>query len=236
MVNNKNHKVTLYSHLEIKGTGYLVFRDIPKIIKKYAKGRKTLDYGCGAGRSTRFLKSLNLIVEGLDNSQEMIDKAIQLDLSVPYTLITNNQIPKKSNSYDIIFSSLVLFEISSLQELLKIFKEIYRVLKFDGIFIIVTGSEKMYNHQWLSLDTNYDENKNPSSGALMKIRLKEIDLELYDYFWTDNDYKNIINLSNFSLLEQIYPLGNKNDNYNWIFETLISPYVIYILQKKISSI
>lgn len=89
----------------------------------------------------------------------------------------------------------------------------------------------MYNHQWLSLDANYKQNKNLTSGSLAKIRLKEIDLELYDYYWTDTDYKKIITLSKFSLLEQSSPLGKQNENYSWLSEKDVSPYVIYILKK-----
>jgi len=231
MINNQYIKANLYCQLGIKGTGYLAFRDIPQLIKKYTKGNLALDFGCGTGRSSRFLKSLDLIIDAVDISQEMINKACQIDQSIPYSRIIENKIPQKSNFYDLVFSSLVLFEISSMDELLKIFKEVHRVLKYNGIFIIVTGSTEMYDHQWLSLDVNYKENKNLTSGALAKIRLKEVDLELYDYYWTDADYKNIITLSKFSLLEQLSPLGKEDDNYDWLSEKNVSPYIIYALQK-----
>ena len=231
MFNNQYIKANLYSRLGISGTWYLAFRDIPKLIKKYKKGNLALDFGCGTGRSSRFLKSLDLIVDAVDISQEMIHKACQIDQSIHYSIITQNKIPQKSNFYDVVFSSLVLFEISSVDELVKIFKEVHRVLKYNGVFIILTGSTEMYNHQWLSLDVNYKENENLTSGALAKIRLKEVDLELYDYYWTDADYKHIITLSKFSLLEQISPLGKPEDKYDWLSEKNVSPYIIYAIQK-----
>lgn len=85
---------------------------------------------------------MDLIVHAVDISQEMINKACQIYQSIPYTLITQNKIPQEPNFYDIVFSSFVLFEISSVDELLKIFKEVNRVLKCNGIFIIVTGIQK----------------------------------------------------------------------------------------------
>lgn len=231
MTDNQFIKANLYSKLGIRGTGYLAFRDIPGLIKKYTQGRLTLDFGCGTGRSSRFLKSLGLIVDAVDISQEMIDKACQIDQSIAYSKITQNKVPREFDFYDVVFSSLVLFEISSIDELLEIFKEIHRVLKYNGIFVVVTGSTEMYNHTWLSLDVDYKENRNLKSGSLAKIRLKEVDLELHDYYWTDSDYKNIIALSKFSLVEQVSPLGHPNDNYNWLSERYFSPYVIYVLQK-----
>jgi SAM-dependent methyltransferase len=225
------NKANLYAKLNISGTGYLAFRDIPDLIKKYGKGSITLDFGCGTGRSSRFLKSLNLIVDGVDKSQAMIDQARKFDTSCSYKIIQDSKIPSKSNYYDIVFSSFVLFEISTKNELLEVFQEIYRVLKDGGVFIAVTGSTEMYKHEWLSLDIDYEENKNLKSGSKAKILLKDIGLELYDYFWTDDDYQNIIKLSKFSLLDQIYPLGEKDDPYNWISEDKFPPYVIYVMQK-----
>ena len=51
-----------YAELGIDDTNYLAFRDIPQLIQKHANGLAALDYGCGAGRSTRFLKNLGLDV------------------------------------------------------------------------------------------------------------------------------------------------------------------------------
>jgi SAM-dependent methyltransferase len=44
-----------YSQLEFPGTYYLAFRDIPEILTSYIDGTTALDFGCGTGRSTRFL-------------------------------------------------------------------------------------------------------------------------------------------------------------------------------------
>ncbi|MBD3299394.1 MAG: hypothetical protein GF341_12105, partial [candidate division Zixibacteria bacterium] len=47
-----------YAKLEFPGTYYLAYRDIPELLKTHVTGRKALDFGCGTGRSTRFLKAL----------------------------------------------------------------------------------------------------------------------------------------------------------------------------------
>lgn len=38
-----------YSKLEFPGTYYLAYRDLPKIIRRYVRGRKAIDFGCGTG-------------------------------------------------------------------------------------------------------------------------------------------------------------------------------------------
>jgi len=47
-----------YATLEFPGTYYLAYRDLPAIVAGHVTGQEALDFGCGAGRSTRFLKKL----------------------------------------------------------------------------------------------------------------------------------------------------------------------------------
>ena len=47
-----------YSKLEYSSTYYLAYRDLPEIIFEHVKERKAIDFGCGTGRSTRFLQKI----------------------------------------------------------------------------------------------------------------------------------------------------------------------------------
>ena len=57
-----------YAELEFPGTYYLAFRDLPALLRKHARGTRALDFGCGTGRSARFLRGLGLEVVGVDIS------------------------------------------------------------------------------------------------------------------------------------------------------------------------
>lgn len=221
-----------YASLDNSGTAFLAFKTIPWLIKKYSCGKKTLDYGCGSGSSTIFLKEIGLDVEGVDISDEMLSEANQLDNNIKYTLIKSAEILNEDNEFDVVFSSFVLFEISSKNELKNVINEIYRVLKKGGIFIGVTGSTELYNHQWLSLDVDFEQNKHLKSGDVAKVLLKDADLIVYDYYWTDEDYKEVINESNFVFLHKLLPLGEDVDEYNWLDEKTYPPYVVYVLRKE----
>lgn len=65
--------------LSFPATYYLAYRDLPAIISQYVaqhvSGREALDFGCGAGRSTRFLKKLGFNAVGIDISSSMIQVA-----------------------------------------------------------------------------------------------------------------------------------------------------------------
>lgn len=232
MKNDYQKNANLYAKLGITGTRYLIFKQIGSIIEKYAKGNITLDYGCGAGGSTRFLKSLGLSVEGVDISEDMLTQARSLSNDILYTLIESAKTKAENEKYDIVFSSLVLFEIATKEELARVFREIWRILKQDGVFIAVTGSPAMFNYQWLSLEVDFPENKELQSGSIAKVLLKDINLIVYDYFWTDGDYQDIIRKTHFDLVEAITPLGDENDGYPWVSEKEASPFIIYVMKKK----
>lgn len=229
--NNTAENAQKYLLSCFENTYYLGYRDIPSLLKKYAKGKKAIDYGCGTGRSTRFLTSLGFETLGVDLSKEMLAQALKIDTSSHFLLIKSAQVPVLSNSYDIAFSCFVFLTISSKNELISIFQEIHRCLKEDGIFIITTGSEQLYSHDWLSYNTNYPENSHLTSGSMAKIQLKDLGLDFINYFWTDKDYQEIFRFANFQLVEKHYPIGKQSENPNWISETKHAPYVIYVLKK-----
>ncbi len=54
-----------YAGLQFPGTYYLAYRDLPEIVGE-GMGRHALDFGCGTGRSTRFLTDLGFAAVGVD--------------------------------------------------------------------------------------------------------------------------------------------------------------------------
>ena len=51
-----------YAKLAFSGTYYLAYRNLPEIIFEHVKGKKAIDFGCGTGRSTRFLEKIGFDV------------------------------------------------------------------------------------------------------------------------------------------------------------------------------
>jgi len=227
--NDYTNKAKFYVSEDITGTGYLAYRDISKFISNELKKYKTLDFGCGAGRSTRLLKSYGLNVTGIDISEPMLAQAKKLDLVSNYILIDDTKaLPFKNSEFHLIISTLVLFEIQTLCRMEKILSEINRVMHYDGKAIFVTGSEYMYSHQWLSIFP-MTRKKSFSSGELVKIKLKD-NLILNDYFWTNRDYQQVFKKAGFSCEKVHHPLGLSGE-YEWNSEFQYSPYVLYVLKK-----
>lgn len=230
-INNSAENVQKYSDAGFENTYYLGYRDLPLLFENYTLGKKAIDYGCGMGRSSRFLKSYGFEVLGVDVSKEMLINASKANDLIHYVKIKSGKIPVSSDSYDLFFSCFVLFSISTKSELLSIFKEAHRCLKKQGTFIIVTGSEHLYSHNWLSYNVAYPENKFLYSGAKTKIRLKDLGINFINYYWTDADYSELFQLAGFRLIEKHFPFGRIQDGKEWISETQYPPYVVYVLQK-----
>lgn len=230
-LNSSLKNVTKYVKSSFENTYFLGYRDIPVFLEKYTLGKKAVDYGCGTGRSTRFLKAHGFEVIGVDISKQMLKEAVNLDPESHYLHIKNGKAPVFDSSYDLVFSCFVMFTVPTKKDLLSILSEAYRCLRDEGTFIIVTGSEELYSHQWLSYNTDYPENKNLSSGDIARIQLRDLDIELVNYYWTDSDYKELFQQANFKILEKHYPLGRPSERTDWISETTHSPYVVYVLQK-----
>ncbi|MCI0382357.1 MAG: class I SAM-dependent methyltransferase [Chlamydiae bacterium] len=232
LFNDTPEKAKKYSSSTFQNTYYLGFRDIKAFLKKYPPdGNKAIDYGCGTGRSTTFLKSLGFEPIGVDISKNMLKQAIAIDKESHYFLIESSKIPVLEETYDLFFSSFVFFTISSQKSIFEICCEAHRVLNNRGIFLVVTGSEQLYSHDWLSYDVDFPQNKNLTHGGEAKIFLKDLGIEYINYFWPDEILCDLFIKAGFRILKKHFPLGRLDENPNWISEIKVAPYVIYILEK-----
>lgn len=213
-----------------KGTGYLGFRDLPNILKKYVKGMNVLDVGCGSGRSTRFLRDLGYNVIGIDVSESMIKTAKEQDEVSDYRLIVseNEEWPLENEKFDLIMFSFVMLELSSHEKIKEILMKAKSFLSESGVLVISSTSENAYKHDWLSMGTGYPENQDPKSGDVVKIFLKDYGFEVKDYYWTDDDYQSCIKQAGLNLLWKFNPLGKASDGKKWVNEEKISPFTFYV--------
>ena len=235
-----NINASKYSRINVagKGTIFLSFRDIKFLMAKYGmlyKNMAALDYGCGTGRSTRYLRHIGIKnVVGMDINSSMLKEAMANDKKGKYELISSAKTGLQDESIDFILSSFVLVEISNKEEIANIFSEFQRVLKGDGYAIILNTSENYYNskYDWVSYQNDYEENINPNSGDIVKSHCSDIDLTFSDYYWTSNDIVEMLESKGFEMEELHYPIGCRRDDIKWISERFASPYALYVIRKK----
>jgi len=225
-----------YSKLEFPGTYYLAYRNLPEIIREHVKGRKAVDFGCGTGRSTRFLQRLGFDVVGVDISEDMIKKAKKLDPKGDYRLTKDDDFSQfDDNAYDLVLSVFTFDNIPMMENKVRIFRRLGRLLKNEGRIISVVSSPEIYVHEWASFSTkDFPENKRAKSGDIVKII--QIDTEdqrpVEDIIWTDEYYRETYERAGLELTKTYKPLAKENEPYKWVNETKIAPWVIYVLRKK----
>jgi ubiquinone/menaquinone biosynthesis C-methylase UbiE len=223
-----------YATLEFHNDYYLAFRDLPDIFKKYVKGKKALDFGCGTGRSTRFLKKHGFSAIGIDISTEMIHIAKTLDSTGEYYVEKDgNYSPFSRNSFDLILSAFTFDNIPH-DKKVTLFLNLTTLLKRDGIFINLVSSPDMYTHEWASFTTkDFPENNHVKTGDIVKIITTEFEDKrpCYDIFCTDVDYKKIFLKIGLRIIVTIKPLATGKEPYAWVNERTIAPWTIYVLKK-----
>jgi SAM-dependent methyltransferase len=234
-VYDDSKRAEAYSKLEFAGTYYLAYRDLPEIISQHVKGRKAIDFGCGAGRSTRFLQKLGFDVIGVDISADMIERARQLNPEGDYRLTKDDDFSQfEDDAYDLVLSVFTFDNIPTMENKVRIFKELWRLLKNEGRIISVVSSPEIYVHEWASFSTkDFPENKRAKSGDVVKIIQMDIEDKrpVEDIVWTDDYYQETYKRAGLELVKTYKPLANENEPYKWVNETRIAPWVIYALKK-----
>ena len=224
-----------YAKLEFPGTYYLAYRDLPQIIFKHIKGKKAIDFGCGTGRSTRFLRQLGFETIGVDISADMIEKARQIDPQDDYRLVEDGDLSQfKTRTNDLVLSVFTFDNIPTMQKKVRNFTEIRRLLKDEGVVISLVSSPEIYVHEWASFSTkDFPENNQAKSGDKVRIIITAVEDKrpVEDIVWTDECYREVYEKAELSLVETCKPLGKKDEPYRWVNETRIAPWVIYVLRK-----
>jgi SAM-dependent methyltransferase len=230
-----SRRAEAYAKLKFDKTYYLAYRDLPKIISENTQGKIALDFGCGTGRSTRFLQTLGFNTIGIDISKEMITIAKQLDPVGEYHRIDDGDFSRLSPSFfDLILSTFTFDNIPTMNKKITLFKSLSQLLKQNGVLINLVSSPEIYTHEWASFTTkDFPENKQAKTGDVVRIITTDIDDKrpCDDIFWTDEDYKTVYAKSGLILLATYKPLATGYEPYPWVSETTIAPWTIYVLKK-----
>jgi len=225
-----------YAKLEFPGTYYLAYRDLPEIIFEHVKGRKALDFGCGTGRSTRFLQKIGFDAVGVDIAEDMIKKAREIDPNGDYRLIEDGDLTQfKNNAYELALSVFTFDNIPTMEKKVKIFCQMRSLLNSEGRIVNLVSSPEIYTHEWASFSTeDFPENKYATCGDKVKIIVTDLEDKspVEDIIWPDEDYQEVYRRAGLESVKTYKPLAKESEPYKWINETKISPWVVYVLKKR----
>lgn len=107
----------------------------PAMLERVAKGnfRRALDVGCGEGRFCRMLAANGIDAIGIDPTQRLLDRALELDPGGDYRLGRAQSLPFGDASFDLVVSYLTLIDIAEFRTALQ---QMARVLEPNGTLLI----------------------------------------------------------------------------------------------------
>jgi len=103
------------------------FSSLDYFVEKAKPGR-ILDIGCGEGYVIKHLRERNgdILIEGIDNSTEVLDKARELNPGVNFIHGSIYSIPKVDNSFDLVLASEVLEHLDEPEQAIEELKRVSR--------------------------------------------------------------------------------------------------------------
>jgi SAM-dependent methyltransferase len=221
-----------YATLEFPGTYYLAFRDLPALIRRYNHGLRALDFGCGTGRSTRFLKNLGLNVIGADISQAMLDQARALDHSGEYHFIRDAISSEfASGSFDIVLAAFT-FDNMPTEAKAEALSGLRILLAPTGCLLVVVSSPEIYVNEWASFTTrDFSENRHARDGDRVRIVMLDVPdrRPVEDVFCTDAHYRRSFENAGLKVLDVHRPLATGKEDTQWVSETTTAAWTIYVL-------
>jgi SAM-dependent methyltransferase len=228
-------RAAAYDELELDGTYDLVFRNLPDLYKRHVNGARALDFGCGTGRSTRFLQALGFTTNGVDISAEMVEFARQHDPAGDYRVIGDGDFQSLHKcGYDLVQSAFTFDNISGLERRVRIMSGLAELLDKNGTFFNDTATTEIYTNEWVTFSTrDFPENVTAQSGDVVKIiTTKYSDARpVEDVIWRHEDYLDLYVKVGLEVLCVERPLASPDENTAWKSETSVAPWAIYLLRR-----
>ncbi len=196
------------------------------------ENKTVLDYGCGSGRTTHFLQSLNpALLVGVDRDEAMLRQARgeNADFELVRSTGTEANLPFHSSSFDVAFSAYVICETASYAELKSAFSNLKRVLKPGGELFVITLNPEAFTSDSQFISYHYSKSYDVKDGdPITSVIHTDPELKLPDTWWSLKKLDGLFKESGFEIKDRQLPkaVGGK-----WRDETRIAPDVLYHLVK-----
>jgi SAM-dependent methyltransferase len=232
-VYDDEERARAYAALGFPGTYYLAFRDLPALFERHVVGTRALDFGCGTGRSTRYLRDLGFDAVGVDISRPMLEKAREIDPEGDYRLVAEGDLGELEDaSFDLALSAFTFDNMPTNGGRQSALLALRQLLAPGGRIVNVVSSPDIYVNEWVSFSTrDYPRNRRARSGDEVHIVMLDVPdrRPVVDFMCTDEDYRVLYDAAGLSVIGILRPLATGSEPVEWVSETEIAPWVIYVL-------
>jgi len=227
-------RAAAYAQLEFPGTYQLAYRDLPALLREHAIGTEAVDFGCGAGRSTRFLTGLGFHAIGLDISGDMIALAKRRDPDGDYRVIADGDFSGlPARGFGLVQSVFTFDNVPCRKRKVSLFSGLRDLLDAHGRLVSFVSSPEIYVNEWASFTTKrFTANHAAKAGDFVYTEMTDIPdhRPVQDVLWPHEDYLDVYARAGLEVVAEHRPLGRDDEGIAWVSETRVAPWVIYVLK------
>ena len=230
-----SRRAAAYASLGFPGTYHLAYRDLPALYREHARGSRALDFGCGAGRSTRFLKARGFAAIGIDISADMVRLAHERDPRGDYRVIADGDfraLPPRG--FDLVQSVFTFDNIPGRDRKVALVAGLGTLLAEDGRLVSLVSSPDIYVNEWASFTTRqFAGNFTAKCGDPVFTVMTDVEdrRPVEDVLWPHEDYLDVYRRAGLEVVAEHRPLGRDDEGIAWVSEMRIAPWVIYVLKR-----
>jgi hypothetical protein len=165
----------------------------------------------------------------------MVKKAREIDPRGDYRVIGDGDFRQfDAGSCDLALSVFTLDNVPTREQKVRIFRGLRDLLSDGGKIVSLVSSPDIYKHEWASFTTrDFPENQVAKTGDRVKCIMLDVEdrRPVEDVIWYDEDYRDVYRAAGLEVEKTHKPLAREDEPFQWVNETTIAPWVIYILKK-----
>jgi len=227
-----------------EGSIWLIYKHAELAVRKWVNPKRStcaLDWGCGAAKSTLWLKSVGVFdrVDGADVNKSMIKESTSRDPTGHYIFALNGKLPSSNAlKYDLVLSISVVVEIPTQASMRAYASEAFRILRPGGLALVTAATDESRDpaNDYVSfsyLPTNPDtdpHNQHLKPGDPVLVQNRQ-GLVMKDFAWSRLEYENAFTSSGFKVLEVTRTLGDLSDPFEWKDELRVPSDYVFVFEK-----
>jgi len=164
----------------------------------------------------------------------MFDLAISKDLNGDYQLVENGNYSYLGlNQFDLVQSIFTFDNIPGWDTRTNILIGLRNLLNTSGRIICLDSTPELYVNEWASFSTSdFPENRIAKTGEIVRVIMHDVEDKrpVEDIYWTLNDYHLMFRRAGLEIEAFYKPLGYDSEPINWLSETRIAPWMIFVLK------
>jgi hypothetical protein len=135
-----------------------------------------------------------------------------------------------------VLSAFTFDNVPTMEKKVRLFEALGGALGAEGRIVNLVSAPEIYTNEWASFTTrDFPENRDARAGDTVRIVMKDVPDKrpVEDILWTDEAYRDTYRRAGLEIVETHRPLARDSEPYEWVNETRIAPWVIYVLRKAV---